>query len=131
FRPPYGRHVIESPRQCVFAGTVNHSNYLRDETGNRRFWPVACGSIAIDSLKRDRDQLWAEAVTLYRANHTWWLDDSEIIRAAEVEQAERYDSDPWHDLIAAHLRSVSETTVAHVLQYCIDRQPGQWTQADK
>lgn len=131
FRPPYGHYVIDSPRQCVFAGTVNHSNYLRDETGNRRFWPVVCGTIDIDSLKRDREQLWAEAVTLYRAGNAWWLDDPQILRAAEAEQAERYDTDPWQNLIAAHLRSESETAVDHLLEYCLMKQPGQWTQGDK
>lgn len=40
FRPPYGKRLIESPRQRAFAGSVNHSRYLRDETGGRRFWPV-------------------------------------------------------------------------------------------
>ena len=42
FRPPYGKRLVESSRQYVFAGSVNHSTYLRDETGGRRFWPVAC-----------------------------------------------------------------------------------------
>jgi predicted P-loop ATPase len=42
FRPPYGKRLIESPRQCVFAASVNHSTYLRDETGGRHFWPVTC-----------------------------------------------------------------------------------------
>ena len=64
FRPPYGKRLIESPRQCVFAGSVNHSTYLRDETGGRRFWPVKVGCILIDHLAEDRDQIWAEAYAL-------------------------------------------------------------------
>ena len=52
FRPPYGMRLVESPRQCVFAGTVNHGTYLRDETGGRRFWPVVCGRIDVEALGR-------------------------------------------------------------------------------
>ena len=100
FRPPYGRYTIEVPRQCVFAGTVNPDTYLRDETGNRRFWPVRCGTIDIDALARDRDQLWAEAVARFRAGAIWWLDTPELIAAATAEQEKRYQADAWDDLIA-------------------------------
>jgi putative DNA primase/helicase len=48
YRPPHGRHLIEVAGESVFAGTVNHDAYLKDETGGWRFWPVRCGTIRID-----------------------------------------------------------------------------------
>lgn len=149
FRPPYGKRLVESPRQCVFAGSVNHAAYLRDETGGRRFWPVACTNIQIDELKRDRDQLWAEAVSQYRAGVPWWLDTRALNRAAEQEQSDRYEGDPWDELIAPWLESPSErrdttgcliepftsnaesVTVADVLTHCIGKRRDLWSQSDK
>ena len=95
FRPPYERYNVEVPRQCVFAGTVNPDTYLRDETGNRRFWPVRCGDIVMDALIRDRDQLWAEAVERFRAGAIWWIDDPDLLAVAREEQAARYQGDAW------------------------------------
>src|SRR5262249_42604988 len=60
YRPVYGRRLVETKRQCVFAGSVNDSEYLKDDTGARRFWPVRCGRIDLDGIRRDKDQLWAE-----------------------------------------------------------------------
>ncbi len=99
YRPPYGRYVIDVPRQCVFAGSVNPDTYLRDETGNRRFWPVRCGTIDLDALRRDRDQLWAEAVVRYREGAIWWLQDPALIAMAEEAQEMRLQSDAWDGLI--------------------------------
>jgi putative DNA primase/helicase len=105
-RPPYGRTVMRYDRQCVFAGTVNHTDYLRDETGNRRFWPVRCANDRFDleALAASRDQLWAEAVVAYRAGENWWLEDE---RTAREEQADRMQGDPWDGPVADYLAEVS------------------------
>ena len=94
FRPSYGRHKIRAPRQCVFAGTTNEAEYLVDPTGNRRFWGVAVGAVDLDALRRDRDQLWAEAVHWWRAGERWHLDRPMELVAAQ-EASKRMATDPW------------------------------------
>jgi putative DNA primase/helicase len=88
FRPPYGRRTISVPRQCIFFATTNEVHYLRDPSGNRRFWPVSCQEIDLDALERDRDQLWAEAAVAYARGATWHLTAEETALARE-EQSER------------------------------------------
>ena len=73
--------------------------YLRDETGNRRFWPVRCGEINLEALERDRDQLWAEAVSRFNSGAPWWLEDKELIALAGIAQEARYQPDSWGVLI--------------------------------
>jgi predicted P-loop ATPase len=131
FRPPYGIRLMESPRQCVFAGTVNHSTYLRDETGGRRFWPLTCGRIEIDELARDRDQLWAEAKLRFDSGATWWLDNPELVQMASDQQLERYESDPWEEVIGPWLGARSSTSISEVLERCLQKPHALWNQSDK
>jgi predicted P-loop ATPase len=156
YRPPYDRYVVDVPRQCVFAGSVNPDTYLRDETGNRRFWPVRCGQIDLDALRRDRDQLWAEAVVRYREGAIWWIDDRELIAAANVEQEARVQDDAWNALIERWLvfekrrvnrgyagfddwqteeieRSspIVDVSVGEILEQAIGIEPARWTKSDQ
>jgi predicted P-loop ATPase len=131
FRPPYGMRLVESPRQCVFAGTVNHSTYLRDETGGRRFWPIACGRIDVDALARDRDQLWAEAKARFEAGAVWWLETAELVRMASDQQIERYEGDPWEEVIAPWVDTRASVSISEVLERCLQKAQALWTQTDK
>jgi hypothetical protein len=131
FRPPYGMRLVESPRQCVFAGTVNHSTYLRDETGGRRFWPVACGRIDVDALARDRDQLWAEAKTRFESGAAWWLESADLVQMASEQQIERYEGDPWEEAIGPWLEPRASVSIGEVLEKCLQKAQALWTQTDK
>ena len=107
YRPPYGRTTIDVPRQCVFAGSTNEDEYLRDQTGNRRFWPITCGSVDVAAIERDRDQLWAEATARFERGEQWWLDD-EGDALARDEQDARREVDPWEGRIATQLANMTD-----------------------
>jgi len=112
FRPPYGMRLVESPRQCIFAGTVNHSTYLRDETGGRRFWPIACGRIDVDALARGRDQLWAETKARFESGAVCWLDTADLVQMASDQQIERYEGDPWEEVIGPWVESRPSASIS-------------------
>lgn len=95
-RPPYGQRWLESPRRCVFFGTTNYDTYLRDESGNRRFKPVKVGRLDFKQLIKDRPQLFAEALFLYRSGFedTKNLDITGDAKDYEVQiQAEKMVAD--------------------------------------
>jgi hypothetical protein len=119
FRPPYGRAIEEYKRRAIFVGTTNETGYLVDDTGHRRYWPLRCTRVDVGALKRDRDQIWAEAVALYRAAitcedcariksedghehgcavHRWWFEHDEQ-HEAEVVAASRASDQPMTEII--------------------------------
>lgn len=99
YRPPYERTSQDFPRRCVFAMTTNQTEYLKDETGNRRWLPVAVvfAEADVEWLEENRDQLFAEAYhRLYTDNETTYdFPKEETLR----QQALRRISDPNEDVI--------------------------------
>ncbi|MEP3297733.1 MAG: VapE domain-containing protein [Pseudoruegeria sp.] len=116
YRPSFGKTRITQKRQCIFIGTTNQDNYLRDETGSRRFWPIKVTAIDLEGLRRDRDQLWAEAVALFQSSERWWLDRNvEII--ATSEQRKRNEDDPWIGAVLNYVSHRTEITIREILQH--------------
>lgn len=99
-RPAYGRRKIERKRRCIFVATTNHETFLKSQTGNRRFWPVAVGRVDIEGLARDRDQIWAEAAAVERTGLSLELPERLWKEAALLQDARRED-DPWEEILTA------------------------------
>ena len=132
FRPPYGKHTINLPRQCVFAATINPTagGYLKDPTGARRFWPVAChGMIDCHGLEKVRDQLWAEAVHRFKAGAPWWLETPQLEALATVEQSARFVIDPWEERIREWLGDRNDISLSEVLEHGLEFAPEHQTQS--
>lgn len=104
YRPAYGRRLEFHPRQCVIFGSTNKLDFLKDTTGNRRFWPVATDSERIlydvhtELDQYDVDQVWAEAVMRYRKNETLYL-SKELEAIAKKVQEEHSEKDERASLI--------------------------------
>lgn len=113
FRPAYGRRSIIYPRQCVFVGTTNREDYLRDKSGNRRFLPVKANQVDVQAIVRDRDLLWAEALYRYRNGEPWHLSGTAADFAAK-QQSLREEEDLWLATVRLFLSGQFEACVPEV-----------------
>lgn len=116
YRAPYASEVSNHPRQAVLACTTNEDDWNRDPTGARRFWPIACGEINLDYLTGSRDQLFAEAVSLYKMGNKWWdVPEAE----AKAQQEQRRLSDVWEEKIAEWCIGMGKFTTLDVMERCL------------
>lgn len=108
YRAAYGRHSERYPRRCVFFGTTNEPQFLRDVTGNRRFWPITC----MDKIKPTKnvwtdledevDQIWAEAVARFTVGEELFL-KGEALKISEEAQERYREVNDKEGLISAYL----------------------------
>lgn len=130
YRNFYGKRASDVPRQQVFAGTTNSDAYLKDDTGNRRYWPVKALQIDLEGLKLARDQIWAEAAARYRAGEEWW--PTAVERAMfEEEQDARYVGDEYIRLIRDFLIGKNQTTMAEIMGDALKLDVAKWTRPEQ
>lgn len=106
YRMPYARATADFPRQSIFVGTTNEQHYLRDNTGGRRFWPITCGEVKIENIKKDRPLLFAEAVRRYLAGEDWYKVPQD---ETEAQQEGRRQFDEWENIIEPAIRAGCRT----------------------
>lgn len=119
YRVAYGRQISVFPRQCVFIGTTNDATFLKDKTGNRRFWPVGVGgdkikSLFIDMTSEEVNQIWAEAVSAWQEGESLYLGPEMEAEALRMQD-----------------RHTEESEKAGLIMEYLDRRlPVDWEQKD-
>jgi predicted P-loop ATPase len=103
YRPPYGRLPVRRLRECVFVGSTNSDKYLVDDSGGRRFWPIACGDkIDIDLLTACLDQLYAEAVHRFKSGENWYEMPEQETEEAQNDRSTT-EALPWFDFVQGYV----------------------------
>ncbi|WP_347989478.1 VapE domain-containing protein [Methylomonas sp. AM2-LC] len=110
FRRPYDKRHVTSPRVCLFGGTTNLDQYLKDMTGNRRIWPVRCDEVCLEWLTEHKEQLFAEAIQRVNAGERYWPTREEEKLYFEPEQEARKLDDQWIELLDAYVNEMSRRT---------------------
>ncbi len=109
YRASYGVNVESHPRQCIIVGTTNNKGgFLRDVTGNRRFWPVTVDpdkALSSPWDLEDVDKIWAEALYVYKQGEELYL-KGEVLEIASKEQSEAMESDDREGLVREYLNKL-------------------------
>ncbi len=104
YRAPYERVSTDHPRQCVYVGTTNKDDFLRDPTGERRYWIVKISQVLVDAVLEWRDRMWASAYALANVSkkeEPHWLTEEEG-EALKARCAAYKGEDGWLDTIEAY-----------------------------
>lgn len=129
FRKSYGEFHNDAERQSIFCATTNDDHWNHDATGARRYWPMKVGQCSPKLVSDIRDQVWAEALSLYRSGFKWWVDSLEFAKLMQAEQEARYEAHPWEDDIRA-LSDGKERMSAQEVFISLDLEPKHRTPAD-
>ncbi len=119
YRAPYDRHPKTHPRRCVFVGTTNSDEYLRDQTGNRRYLPVVTTTIDLEGLRRDRDQLWAEASVIEATGEVLTL-PPDLWSVAAQRQGDRLVGDLWLDPVRAYVADKQRVSAKELFETVLE-----------
>ncbi len=103
FRPAYTAQFLNCRRRFILTGTTNNGNFLKDQTGSRRYWIVPVkGKIDIPALKKEVDGIWTAAVEAFLNDEPWWLTDEEAELVEESNASYCYQH-PWYQPIKSYL----------------------------
>ena len=114
-RRAYDKESSLLPRQGIFVGTTNDNQYLVDETGDRRYWPVHATKIDVDGISAIRDQLWAEARDMWLCGAIWHLTPEEEHAADEVRGVRRV-VDIWEEVVLEYIDRVGSASRQEIME---------------
>lgn len=129
-RPPYGRTYKKFLRMSVIVGTTNKQEFLKDETGSRRFWIIPVNFIDLDWLTENRDRLWLTAYHYYRNGDIYWLTGKEE-KTRDQNNNIYQESDLWKVLIFDYCDLKDHISIYEIVDKCLELPYDRITRADQ
>lgn len=132
FTPKYGRIPIRLERQCVFIGTTNEDEFLRDKTGNRRYWPIrVTKTVDREWIRVHRDEIWSEAHALAKTDYRAYFTREEDAQIDDEVREAFEETDSWHEKIRGFCVGRAFVTVNDVYYGVINTDAHATVQYDK